>query len=58
MKREDLDFIKKLLLKVTPQDVQVAKALAFVERDIAIYEARRGQLLEQIDDDYYRWAGR
>lgn len=58
MKREDLEFIKKLLSKVTPQDVQVAKALSFINRDLAIYDARQGQLLDQVDDDYYRWGGR
>lgn len=56
MKREDLDFIAKLLGKIRPQDAQVAKALSFVQRDLAIYDARRGQLLEE--QEYFFWGDR
>lgn len=46
MTRKELDFIKKLLEHVKPQDEQVAKALALIEKDLANYDSRRGQLLE------------
>lgn len=51
----ELKFLAKLLARVKPQDEQVAKARAYVEKDLAQYEARKGQLLEQYDADLGYW---
>ena len=52
MTKAELTIVKNLLLKIKPQDEQVAKALALVEKDLAAYAARRGQLRELADRDY------
>lgn len=49
MTRKELEFIKTLLSRIKPQDGQVNKALAYVDKDIAQFESRKGQLREQYD---------
>jgi hypothetical protein len=54
MIKKDLEFVKKLLERIKPQDEQVLKALSFINRDLAIFESRRGQLKDQYESD---WGG-
>lgn len=49
MKLEDLKHIKTILGRISVQDGHVRKAIASVERDIAIYEARKGQIRDNYD---------
>lgn len=49
MKKQDLIFLRDLLNKIKPRDEQVEKAIAFVERDIKIYDSMKGQLKDQYD---------
>lgn len=51
MNRRELDHVKKVLEHIKIPDEQVRKALAFVDKDIAIYEARRGSLRDQYEVD-------
>lgn len=52
MKKADLEYIKKLLERIKPQDEHVAKAIAFVERDLSIYNSKRGQIKDMYSDPY------
>ena len=49
MTRRELSYLKKLLERVQPQDAHVAKALALVNKDLAAYDARVGQLRDTYD---------
>ena len=51
MTKKELQYLLKLLSRIKPQDEHVAKAIAFVEKDLAIYDARRGQLMDQYEVD-------
>lgn len=51
MNKQELQFIEKLLERVKDPDGNVAKALAYVRKDLAAYEARRGQLREEYEVD-------
>lgn len=55
MTKAQLLYLEKLLGRVTPQDEPVAKALAYVRKDLAEYDARRGQLLDQRSYEYSPW---
>lgn len=52
---KELEYVKKVLTRVSPRDEHVEKALAYIEKDLKIYAARHGQLREQYDlrDPFY-----
>ena len=52
MTKKELRFIAELLNHIKPKDEQVEKALAYVNKDLAQYEARRGQLRDAYEPDY------
>jgi hypothetical protein len=55
MTRKDLNYIKSLLMRTKPMDEHVIKAISFIDRDIAIFDAHSGQLKEMYSydaDDY------
>lgn len=49
MTKKELLFIAKLLSLIKGPDEQVAKAIAYVNKDLAQYDARRGQLLDSYE---------
>lgn len=49
---KELRFIDNLLARIQPQDEQVKKAQAYVNKDLAIFAARKGQLKEMYERDY------
>jgi len=51
MTRRDLQYLLKLLEKVKPRDEHVEKAIAIVDRDLANYNARKGQMKDNYDYD-------
>jgi len=51
MTKEQLLYVRKILSIITPQDEHVRKAVAYVEKDIAQFDARRGQMKEQYEAD-------
>jgi hypothetical protein len=51
MNKKELQYLEQVLTRCTPLDSKLAKALALVRKDIAAYEARRGQLRDQYDAD-------
>jgi hypothetical protein len=48
---KELQFIEQVLVRCTPLDSKIAKALALVRKDLACYEARKGQLRESYEHD-------
>lgn len=55
MTKIELDYVKKILSLIKDPDQHIAKALAYVNKDLAQMEARRGQLREQYEADISRW---
>ena|SRR6187431_3051253 len=55
MTKTELKFVKELLLRIKPQDEQVLKALSFIDKNLALYAAQRGQLKEMYEADYPRF---
>ena len=56
MTRKDLEYLQKILKRIKDPDGHIAKALAMVNRDLVVYDARRGQLQEQyVYDDRGPW---
>lgn len=51
MTAKDLQHILKILTRVKPQDGHVLQAIASVEKKLAEYDARRGQLADQYEYD-------
>lgn len=51
MNKKELQFIEQVLVRCTPFDSKLAKAVALVRKDLACYEARKGQLRENYDAD-------
>lgn len=55
MTRAELDYLKKILTRIKNPDAHVEKAIAFVDKDIALYNSRRGQLRDQYEVDERYW---
>jgi hypothetical protein len=53
MKRKELEHIKHVLAKIENPDGNVQRAIAYLEKDIAMYDSRRGQLQEMYDYPFY-----
>jgi hypothetical protein len=51
MNKKELQFLEQVLVRCTPLDSKIAKALALVRKDLACYEARKGQLRESYEHD-------
>lgn len=47
----ELKYILKVLEHINPQDEHIKKAIAFVCKDLAIYDARKGQLRDNYESD-------
>lgn len=47
MTREQLNYLLKVLNRIKEPDEHIAKAIAYINKDLAEYDARRGQLREQ-----------
>lgn len=54
MTKEQLAYVKKVLERIKAPDAHIQKAISYVDKDIAEYEARKGQLSEQYETDF-RW---
>ena len=54
MTREELNYVAKILMRIKDPDEHVAKAIAYINKDLAQYNARRGQLKDNYDYDRYR----
>lgn len=55
MTRLELEFIAKVLNRITNPNEQVAKTKAYVMKDLATYDARRGQLRDYGYEDTCPW---
>lgn len=58
MTRKETEDVLWVLSKIDNPDARVALAKAICQKQLAIYDSMQGQLRDQIDDDYYSWAGR
>jgi len=47
--KKELEYVAKVLSRIVHPDEHVAKAVAYVQKDLAHYAACKGQLLEQYD---------
>lgn len=48
---KELEYIMKVLDRIKDPDEHILKAKAYVEKDLAIYAARKGQLRDQYESD-------
>lgn len=51
MTKIELEYVRKILSLIKDPDQHIAKALAYVDKDLAQFDARRGQLREQYEYD-------
>lgn len=55
MTRIELNYLKKLLQRIKPRDQHVYKALALVEKDLANYDSKQGQMKDTYESENYPW---
>lgn len=55
MTKKDTQYVLKVLERIKNPDEHILKAIAFVKRDLANFEAMRGQLRDQYESnqDWY-----
>jgi hypothetical protein len=53
MKKADLLKVKKILDRIKDPDSYVVEAKAIVDKDVAIYDSRKGQMRENYETE--RW---
>jgi len=53
MTKKETQYVKKVLEHIKNSDEHVAKAISYLNRDLAQYDARRGQLKDQYEYDYH-----
>jgi hypothetical protein len=53
MNRKELEYVKKILEHIKDSDQHIAKALAYVNKDLAQYDACKGQLREMYEYNDY-----
>lgn len=58
MTRKETEDVLWVLSKINNPDARVAKAKAICEKQLAHFDAMRGQLKDEVDDDYFLWGGR
>jgi len=51
MTKKELYFIKELLKRIKSQDEQVIKAISFIDKNLACYNACKGQLRDFYETD-------
>lgn len=51
MTRNECDHINKILIRIKPQDEQVQLARIYIAKQIAIYDAQRGPIKDQYEQD-------
>lgn len=51
MTKQELRYVAELLKRIKGPDEHVQKAIAYVNKDLASYEARKGQMKNQYDYD-------
>jgi len=51
MTKQQLIYVREIINKIKEPDEHVAKAIAYINKDLAEYAARRGQLKDQYDYD-------
>ena len=52
MTRKELEHVKKILERIKDPDEHVTLAMAYVDKDIKQYDARKGQLKNQYESEY------
>lgn len=55
MNRKELNHILMILNRIKDPDSKIAEAIAYVNKDLAIYDSRRGQLRADYDYDRGPW---
>ena len=53
MTKKELQDVDKVLSRIKDPDAHVAKARAYIAKDLAAYAARQGQLRDQYDIEPY-----
>lgn len=52
MTREECKYIRKVLERIKEPDEHILKAISFVDKQLAIYNAQIGQLKDQYESNY------
>ena len=52
MTKKELQYVGKILERIKNKDEHIMKAIKYVEKDLAQYEARRGQLKDQYEVEH------
>jgi hypothetical protein len=52
MTRKECEHIKKILERIKPEDEQVQLGIAYIDKQLAIFNAQRGQMKEHYDSDF------
>lgn len=48
---KELEYVKKVLERIKEPDVHIEKAIAFINKNLANYAARQGQLRDSYESD-------
>lgn len=55
MTRKELEHVKKVLEHIGNPDGNTIKAIAYVEKNLRIYDSQKGQLRESYEIDRMPW---
>ena len=55
MTRKECEYIKKILQSIRPEDERVQLGIVYVDKQLAIFNAQRGQIKDQREADYSNW---
>jgi sigma54-dependent transcription regulator len=55
--RRELEYVRTILERIKDQDDHVAKAIALVDKDLANYNTRAGQMREHYEADLDHFKG-
>lgn len=55
MTNKELLYVALVLSKITNPDERIKRAQALVDKDLATYAARKGQLMDQYEYDTKNW---
>lgn len=52
MTRKELIHVLEILARIKDKDEHVSKAIAYINKDLANYNARKGQLRDMYESEY------
>lgn len=52
---KELQYVMKILERIKDPDEHIEKAKAYIDKDLKVYAARRGQLKDQYESNFGDW---